>query len=133
VIFTIGKTFTFAASHQLTGVPDGHQCARLHGHNYAITLTITADHLTGPGWVKDYGDLAPFGVYLDDHYDHRHLNDAVDFNPTAEQLAAHLANWAVTSGVVPPNTITVTVTVNESPKTTAACTIRLGQQDRDLV
>lgn len=88
--FTIRKRFTFAASHQLRGLPVDHQCSRLHGHNYVVWLELAADDLVEPGFVRDFGALKPFKRYLDGMFDHRHLNDVVDFNPTAELLAAHL-------------------------------------------
>ncbi|WP_235854189.1 6-pyruvoyl trahydropterin synthase family protein [Nonomuraea aridisoli] len=68
---TIGKTFTFEASHRLHGLPDGHKCARLHGHSYQVAVELTADQLTGPGFVTGFGDLSPFGTYLAECFDHR--------------------------------------------------------------
>lgn len=88
--FTIRKRFTFAASHQLHGLPDDHQCARLHGHNYVVRLELASETLTEIGFVRDFGDLRLFKDYLDECLDHRHLNDALPFNPTAELLAMHL-------------------------------------------
>lgn len=91
--FTITKTFAFAASHQLGGLAPGHKCARLHGHNYRVTL-----ELTGPtgnaGMVLDYGELEVFAEWLRAEVDHRHLNGLVDFNPTAELLAYWLHHEA---------------------------------------
>ena len=92
----IGKRFTFSASHQLPGLPEGHQCGRLHGHNYTVEVVLEADQLTGPGFVCDFGDLAPMKKYLDATFDHRHLNDAIDVPPTSENLAVHLAGWFIT-------------------------------------
>lgn len=116
--YQISKEFAFSASHQLAGLPEEHQCARLHGHNYLVVLRLTAESLTGPGFVFDYGDMAPFKDWLDDTFDHRHLNDVVDFNPTAEQLAAHLADCARDLLDLPPAVHTA-VGVSETPKTWA--------------
>lgn len=93
-MFTIRKRFTFAASHQLRGLPENHQCSRLHGHNYVVWLELAADALDGPGFVVDFGDLKVFKGYIDTVFDHRHLNDVVDFNPTAERLAEHFFELA---------------------------------------
>jgi len=90
---TIGKRFAFSASHQLPGLPEGHKCGRPHGHNYAVEVVIAADHLAGPGFVTDFGDLAPLKAYLDATFDHRDLNQVVDVPPTSENLAAHIAAW----------------------------------------
>lgn len=86
--YTISKHFHFSASHQLDGLPDGHKCARVHGHNYVVTLVLTGP-LDDAGMVYDYGRLKPFADYVKHEVDHRHLNDLMPVNPTAE----HLAVW----------------------------------------
>lgn len=112
--YRISKSFDFSASHQLGGLPDGHQCGRLHGHNYRVELELASATLVPPGFVVDYGDLAPFKAYLDTELDHRHLNDVLGNEPTAEHLAEHLYNraqrwgWPVSA-----------VRVYETPKTCA--------------
>jgi 6-pyruvoyltetrahydropterin/6-carboxytetrahydropterin synthase len=92
---TIGKRFTFSASHHLPGLPEGHKCGRLHGHNYRVEVVIGASGLAEPGFVTDFGDLAPLKTYLDATFDHRDLNEALDVPPTSENLAAHVAAWFV--------------------------------------
>ena len=90
---TIGKRFTFSASHHLPGLPAGHKCARRHGHNYAVEVVFGADTLSPPGFVTDFGDLAPLKAYLDERFDHRDLNEVLDVAPTSEHLAVHIADW----------------------------------------
>ncbi len=80
--YRIAKRFQFAASHALEGLPEGHKCARLHGHTYEVEVELAAESLNAVGMVHDYGD---FGPVVDD-LDHRHLNDIID-QPTAENLA----------------------------------------------
>ncbi len=92
---SIGKSFTFEASHQLHGLPAGHKCSRLHGHSYTVTIELTADQLVPPGFVTDFAELAPFKDHLADTYDHRHLNNVLDREPTVEHLATHLFAWCV--------------------------------------
>lgn len=92
MIATITKEFTFSASHELSGLPEGHQCARLHGHNYVVRVEVEGTVDPETGFVYDYGDLKPFGVYLDSQLDHRHLNDALPSSPTAENLARFLTH-----------------------------------------
>ena len=41
-MYTIAKQFTFSASHQLDHLPEDHQCARLHGHNYVVEIVLSA-------------------------------------------------------------------------------------------
>lgn len=116
--YTIEKDFAFSASHVLTGLPKGHQCGRLHGHNYVVRLRLTGDDLLDVGFLFDYGDLKPFGAMLDTYYDHRHLNDAMTGNPTAERMARWLAGAAVEMLRIPDD-VTVSVGVSETPKTWA--------------
>jgi len=94
--FTISKAFELdGVSHELQLLPDGHKCRRNHGHNYVVTLTLTADGLDEFGFVTDFGELSPFKRYLEEKFDHHRLNDVVDFHPTSELFAYHLAGWFV--------------------------------------
>ncbi|HUN35639.1 MAG TPA: 6-carboxytetrahydropterin synthase [Trebonia sp.] len=113
----ITKRFDFSASHRLDCLPDGHQCARMHGHNYMIELELSAEResLTEPGFVRDYGDLAAFKRWLDETLDHRHLNDIVKGqNPSAENLAI----WIYEQWLDHLPELTA-VRVSETPKTWA--------------
>jgi 6-pyruvoyltetrahydropterin/6-carboxytetrahydropterin synthase len=89
----IGKRFQFDAAHHLPSLPEGHKCRRPHGHTYNVTLCLSAPVLSGPGFVTDFGDLAPFKTFLDSTLDHQDLNEVLDFEPTSERLAAYLADW----------------------------------------
>jgi 6-pyruvoyltetrahydropterin/6-carboxytetrahydropterin synthase len=90
MVYRISKEFHFSASHVLEGLPEGHQCGRMHGHNYVVVLELSASDggLTEPGFVRDYGELADFRRWIDNAVDHRHLNDVLaDRNPSAENIA----------------------------------------------
>jgi len=89
-MFTISKEFTFDASHILIGMPDGHKCGRLHGHTYTVIVELAMPELDENGFVQDYNDLAPIKQFIDDQLDHRHLNDVLQMNPTAELIAMWL-------------------------------------------
>lgn len=110
----IAKRFDFSASHVLDGLPEGHQCGRLHGHNYAVELVLAAERLDETGFVLDYGALGEFKKWVDAEVDHRHLNDLVPFNPTAELLAEWFFDWCAERGWP-----IVAVRVMETPKTVA--------------
>lgn len=125
--YTISKDFTFSASHRISGLPMGHPCSRLHGHNYTVRVQLQADTLDGLGMVCDYAVLDPFGDHLAAHYDHRHLNDDMPqrrqppmgkLNPTAENLADLLAE-AVAKVCYLPAHVTLAVGVSETTKTWA--------------
>ncbi|MGW6391660.1 6-pyruvoyl trahydropterin synthase family protein [Streptomyces sp. NPDC055103] len=98
--FTIGKTFDFEAGHRLASLPPEHKCSRQHGHTYQVEVVLSAAFLQGPGFVTDFGDLAPFKRYLDNELDHHNLHEVLDFEPTSELLAQHLAGWIITN--MPP-------------------------------
>src|SRR6266571_4653945 len=93
--YRIGKRFSFDAAHHLEGLASGHKCARVHGHTYAVEVVLAADHLSGPGFVADFGDLAPFRDFLEKDFDHRDLNEVMDVPPTSELIATHLAHWFI--------------------------------------
>jgi 6-pyruvoyltetrahydropterin/6-carboxytetrahydropterin synthase len=84
----ISKTFHIEAAHRLPNVPDGHKCARLHGHSFQIGI-----HVRGPldphlGWVMDFADLKAAFAPLHEQLDHRYLNEIAGLeNPTSENLA----------------------------------------------
>lgn len=113
-MYTIAKQFHFSASHVIAGLPDGHPCARLHGHNYAVELVLAAPTLDAIGFVVDYGELKPFQRILDEELDHRHLNEVITGPTTAEFLAFYLHGRAraIWSQVV-------AVRVSETPRTWA--------------
>lgn len=117
--YTIAKRFSFSASHALTAVPEGHKCRRTHGHNYEVELVCAADELDERAMVVDYFDLDPVQAFIDDTIDHRHLNDVVPGEPTAERLARWL--FESLGGTLPPEVAAriVAVRVHETPKTWA--------------
>ncbi len=81
------KAFTFEAAHRLPNVPEGHKCARLHGHSFRVEV-----HVSGPvdgalGWVMDFADIMAACAPLRDELDHRYLNDIAGLeNPTSENI-----------------------------------------------
>lgn len=85
------KTFTFEAAHRLPNVPEGHKCARLHGHSFRIEV-----HVSGPvddrsGWVMDFADIKAAFDPIRDRLDHRYLNDIEGLeNPTSENVARYI-------------------------------------------
>jgi 6-pyruvoyltetrahydropterin/6-carboxytetrahydropterin synthase len=118
-MYRIAKRFTFDAAHVLDGLPDGHKCGRLHGHTYTVEVELASSVLAGPGFVTDFGDLAPFRDYLDGHFDHRNLSEVLDVQPTSENLARHFFTWCG-QHLAPhiPGRVTA-VRVSETPSTWA--------------
>lgn len=82
------REFTFEAAHRLPRVPEGHKCARLHGHSYRIQVHVTGEVDPATGWVMDFGDIKKAFRPLYDQLDHYYLNDVDGLeNPTSENLA----------------------------------------------
>jgi len=92
-MYLIAKRFDFSASHQLD-LGEGHPCARIHGHNYTVEIILGAEDLDDKGMVLDYGKLAPFKEVVNG-LDHRHLNDVLPVEPTAENIAHWLYSQAI--------------------------------------
>jgi 6-pyruvoyltetrahydropterin/6-carboxytetrahydropterin synthase len=86
-MYTIRKEFTFDASHVLNGLVEGHKCGRLHGHTYTVTLELESELLDDNGFVQDYGELNAIKNWIDITLDHRHLNEIVPGQPSAENIA----------------------------------------------
>lgn len=81
--------FTFEAAHRLPHVPDGHKCARLHGHSYRVEVHVGGAVDPGSGMVTDFADIKMAWQPLHDRLDHYYLNDVDGLaNPTSENLAA---------------------------------------------
>ena len=119
-MYRIRKAFTgIEAAHQLTGLPAGHKCSRLHGHSYAVEVTVTAQTLTEPGFVVDFARLAPLGDYLKSAADHQVLNEAFGFPPTSENLARHLYDWCQDNIPLPDGARFESVRVSETAATWA--------------
>ena len=112
------KEFGFESAHSLPNVPDGHKCARVHGHSFRVTV-----HVEGPvgdtsGWVMDFADLKDAVQPTIDALDHRNLNDVEGLeNPTSEMIAMWI--WDRIAPALPGLTA---VTVRET--CTSACTYR---------
>ena len=96
----IWREFTFESAHRLPNVPEGHKCARLHGHSFRVAV-----HVRGPldptfGWVMDFADLKAAWRPLHEALDHRYLNEIPGLeNPTSEVLARWL--WTKLGPVLP--------------------------------
>lgn len=81
----IGKTFRFEATREVRG--------RLDGRTFAAEVVLSSTELSGPGFVVDYGELAPVKKYIDTALDHQLLNQIVPDTSDAG-LARHLMAWA---------------------------------------
>lgn len=130
-MYEISKLFEWSASHILDGLPSGHQCGRLHGHNYQCRMVLRSPVLDHTGFVVDYGELRDVKSFIDNYLDHKHmahtLVDSQRFGippaemyvlgvqVSAENLAHHL--WQKFKPLYPQ---LCRVEISETPKTWAA-------------
>jgi len=84
------REFTFEAAHRLPNVPEGHKCARLHGHSFTVVVHVVGETGGDSGWVIDFADIKSAFRPIHDRLDHHYLNEVEGLeNPTSE----HLARW----------------------------------------
>ena len=96
----IFKEFGFEAAHRLPNVPEGHKCARLHGHSFRVEVHVRGDLDPRLGWVMDFAALKAAVKPVIDRLDHHYLNEIEGLeNPTSEVLARWL--WARLSPALP--------------------------------
>ncbi len=82
-MYYISKRIEIAFAHQLKLNYES-KCQRLHGHNGIATVYCCAETLDENGMVADFSHVKR---QIEEHLDHRNLNELFDFNPTAENLA----------------------------------------------
>lgn len=82
-MYHVIKRFEVSASHHLA-LPYESKCLGLHGHNWIITVYCQSDTLTEYGMVVDFTEIKR---NISDVLDHQNLNEILDFNPTAENIA----------------------------------------------
>ncbi len=83
------RVFQIEAAHYLPNVPEGHKCARMHGHSFRIEVHISGKPGETSGWVMDFADLRAAFQPLFDQLDHHCLNEIEGLeNPTSENLAS---------------------------------------------
>lgn len=87
-MFYLKKRIEIAGSHSLN-LPYESKCRNLHGHNWIITVYCKSSLNNAHGMVEDFSNIKKVVVDL---LDHKNLNEVVDFNPTAENLAQFICN-----------------------------------------
>ncbi len=136
-MITITRRLEIDAGHRLMNHES--KCRNAHGHRYAFEVEVSADELDELGRVIDFSVVKTvLGGWLDDNWDHAFIyqrgdsvgtwleaNDqkhyAVDFAPTAENLAADFL--ATARKLLAPVKITVvSVRLWETPNCCALAT-----------
>ncbi len=87
-VFEVYVKTHFAAAHSLKGYAG--DCARIHGHNWAIEVFVKCKELDEIGIGIDFKDINRAVKDVIQDLDHAHLNDLPAFNevnPSSENIA----------------------------------------------
>lgn len=82
-MFRIKKRIEISAAHQLTLSYDS-KCEELHGHNWIINIYLKSEKLNKDGMIMDFTHIKN---EIQNKLDHKNLNEVLNFNPTAENIA----------------------------------------------
>ena len=82
-MFIVKKRMEIAGAHRLNLNYES-KCANLHGHNWIVTVWCKSKTLDDNGMVIDFTHIKR---EVQEKLDHKFLNDVVEFNPTAENIA----------------------------------------------
>lgn len=82
-MYTVTKRLEISAAHQLSLNYES-KCKNLHGHNWIIYVTCQNETLDANGMVVDFKHIKNI---VSNMLDHQYLNDVLQCNPTAENIA----------------------------------------------
>ena len=82
-MYFVTKRFEISAAHRLDLNYES-KCTRFHGHNWIITVFCKSVTLNEHGMVTDFSHIKEM---VSDRLDHSLLNDVIEGNPTAENIA----------------------------------------------
>lgn len=82
-MYYIKKRLEVSAAHNLSLSYES-KCQNLHGHNWIIYVYCKSDKLNQEGMVVDFMHIKRD---IQDKLDHQNLNEVLQFNPTAENIA----------------------------------------------
>ena len=83
IMYYIKKRLEISASHKLN-LDYESKCQNIHGHGWHITIYCKSEILNHNGMVEDFTNIKK---KIHNKLDHKNLNDVLNFNPTAENIA----------------------------------------------
>ena len=117
--YLIEVTDAFSAAHQLRGYRG--KCEHLHGHNWKVTITLSAKKIDKTGLAIDFTEVKQVLAEILQKLDHTFLNEAPPFqklNPSSENIARYIYDFACS--LIPKKKAAVkSVAVWESERTRA--------------
>lgn len=112
------KDYSFEAAQTLPNAPEGHKCARMHGHSFKVEISVEGEVDSATGWFYDHAQISRVMNPLLDLLDHSYLNEISGLeNPTIENMCAWLWNH-----LAPQLPGLAEIVLHETP--TARCTYR---------
>jgi len=89
-MFVLKIVTDFASAHSLRDYPG--DCARLHGHNWQVEVSVCSQVLDDSGIAIDFREIKKNTKLVVKRLDHQYLNEIKPFdvlNPTAENIAKY--------------------------------------------
>ncbi len=89
-MFVLKIVTDFASAHSLRNYPG--DCARLHGHNWQVEVSVCSEVLDDNGIAIDFREIKKQTKLVIKRLDHQYLNEIKPFdvlNPTAENIAKY--------------------------------------------
>ena len=89
-MFVLNIVTDFASAHSLRNYPG--DCARLHGHNWQVEVSVCSEVLDDSGIAIDFREIKKQTKLVIKRLDHQYLNEIKPFdvlNPTAENIAKY--------------------------------------------
>tara|TARA_B110001452_G_scaffold170648_1_gene142821 strand:+ start:305 stop:673 length:369 start_codon:yes stop_codon:yes gene_type:complete len=89
-MFVLKIVTDFASAHSLRDYPG--DCARLHGHNWQVEVSVCSQVLDDSGIAIDFRKIKKQTKLVVKRLDHQYLNEIKPFdvlNPTAENIAKY--------------------------------------------
>ena len=89
-MFVLKIVTDFASAHSLRNYPG--DCARLHGHNWQVEVSVCSQVLNDNGIAIDFRGIKKQTKLVVKRVDHQYLNEIEPFdvlNPTAENIAKY--------------------------------------------
>ena len=89
-MFVLKIVTDFASAHSLRNYPG--DCARLHGHNWQVEVSVCSNILDDNGIAIDFREIKKQTKLVIKRLDHQYLNEIKPFdvlNPTAENIAKY--------------------------------------------